>query len=116
MRSVRLEEQEQARAVTASAASRPRLAMLLGKVRGEHLLYVASLVGMLLLWHVIATTFFKPQFFPSPLMVLATGREMVASRELFEHIGLSLQRILTGFLIGSAIAAPAGLIMGSIRT
>src|SRR5262249_62374914 len=116
MKGVRLEEQEQARVVTEAAASRPRLAKLFGKVRGEHILYVASLVGMILLWHVIATTFFKPQFFPSPLMVLATGREMVASRELFEHIGISLQRILTGFLIGSVIAAPTGLIMGSIRT
>src|SRR2546422_3987240 len=86
MRIVRLEEQEQSRAVTASAASRPRLAKLFGKVRGEHLLYVASLVGMILLWHVIATTFFKPQLFPSPLTVLATGREMLASRELFEHM------------------------------
>ena len=104
MRSVRLEEQEQVRAVTEAAASRSRLAKLFGKVRGEHLLYVASLVGMIMLWHVIATTFFKPQFFPSPLMVLATGREMLASRELFEHIGISLQRI------------PAGLIMGSMRT
>ena len=116
MRSVRLEEQEQSRTVTESAASRPRLAKLFGKVRGEHILYVASIVGMIMLWHVIATTFFKPQFFPSPLMVLATGREMLASRELLEHIGISLQRILTGFLIGSAIAAPAGLIMGSMRT
>ena len=37
------------------------------------------------------------------------------SGELFEHINISLQRILAGFLIGSAIAAPAGLLMGSIR-
>ena len=78
MRIVRLEEQEQSRAVTESAASRLRLAQLFGKVRGEHILYVASIVGMIMLWHVVATTFFKPQFFPSPLMVLATGREMLA--------------------------------------
>jgi len=48
MRIVRLEEQEQARAVTESAASRPRLAKLIGKVRGEHILYVASIVGMII--------------------------------------------------------------------
>ena len=39
---------------------------------------------------------------------------MLESGELFEHISISLQRILAGFLIGSAIAAPAGLLMGSI--
>ena len=87
---------------------------LVGKIKGEHLIYIASIVGMIVLWHVVAKTFFKPQFFPGPLLVLATGEEMIASGELFEHIGISLQRILTGFLIGSAIAAPAGLIMGSV--
>ncbi len=90
------------------------LAELAGKVKGDHLIYLASIAGMIVLWHVVATNFFKPQFFPGPLLVLATGEEMVASGELFEHIGISLQRIITGFLIGSAIAAPAGLIMGSV--
>src|SRR5438034_4001860 len=116
MRAARPTEKDQSRAAAAPATSRPRLAELFSKIRGEHVIYGASIVGMVVLWHVIATTFFKPQFFPSPLMVLATGREMLASRELFEHIGISLQRILAGFLIGSAIAAPAGLIMGSMRT
>jgi len=86
----------------------------LGKVKPDHLVYVASIIGMILLWHVVATTFFKPQFFPGPLLVLATGEEMVASGELFEHVSISLERILAGFLIGSAIAAPAGLVMGSV--
>jgi ABC-type nitrate/sulfonate/bicarbonate transport system permease component len=94
----------------------PRLVELAGKIKGDHLIYVASIIGMVVLWHVFATNFFKPQFFPGPLLVLATGEEMVASGELFEHISISLQRILLGFLIGSAIAAPAGLIMGSVRT
>jgi NitT/TauT family transport system permease protein len=92
-----------------------RLAELAGKIKSDHLIYVASIAGMVVLWHIIATSFFKPQFFPGPLLVLATGEEMVASGELFEHISISLERILTGFLIGSAIAAPLGLLMGSVR-
>ena len=99
----------------APAPSPPRLARLRGKLKGEHLLYAASIAGMIVLWHVISTTFFKPQFFPSPAIVFATGVEMVRSRELFEHIGISLQRILLGFFLGSAIAAPIGLLMGAIR-
>jgi ABC-type nitrate/sulfonate/bicarbonate transport system permease component len=95
------------------APSRP--AHPLGKLKPEYLIYAGSIVGMILLWHFVATTFFKPQFFPGPLLVLATGEEMVASGELFEHISISLQRILLGFLIGSAIAAPIGLVMGSVR-
>jgi ABC-type nitrate/sulfonate/bicarbonate transport system permease component len=113
-----------ARQETAAVATTPRLrarapladilGKLVGKLKGEHLIYIASILGMIVLWHVVATTFFKPQFFPPPLLVLSTGIEMVESGELFEHIGISLQRILTGFLIGSAIAAPIGLIMGSV--
>jgi NitT/TauT family transport system permease protein len=86
----------------------------LGGIKRDHLIYVASIIALILLWHLIATTFFKPQFFPPPLLVLSTGREMLESGELMEHISISLQRILSGFLIGSAIAAPAGLLMGSI--
>ena len=105
-------------AAPVTASPRPRLAdilgKLVGKLKGEHLIYIASILAMIVLWHVVATTFFKPQFFPPPLLVLSTGIEMVESGELFEHIGISLQRILTGFLIGSAIAAPVGLVMGSV--
>src|SRR5271166_5497948 len=110
-----------ARQEPADVAATPRLrhadilGKLVGKVKGEHLIYIASILGMIVVWHVVATTFFKPQFFPPPLLVLSTGIEMVESGELFEHIGISLQRILTGFLIGSAIAAPVGLVMGSVH-
>jgi ABC-type nitrate/sulfonate/bicarbonate transport system permease component len=96
------------------AAHRWRPADLVGKLRTDHRIYAASIIGMIVLWQVVATTFFKPQFFPTPPMVLAAAREMVASGELFEHIGISMQRILTGFLIGSAIAAPMGLLMGAV--
>ena len=70
---------------------------------------------MIGLWQVIATSFFKPLFFPGPAVVFATGIEMLQSHELFEHISISMQRILAGFFIGSAVAAPVGLLMGSIR-
>src|SRR5438094_6709494 len=93
-------------------APAPRLP--LGWIKRDHLIYVASIIALIVLWHLIATTFFKPQFFPPPLLVLSTGREMLESGELMEHVSISLQRILAGFLIGSAIAAPAGLLMGSI--
>jgi len=86
----------------------------LGWIKREHLIYIASIASLIVLWHVVSTTFFKPQFFPPPLVVLQTGREMLESGELWEHINISLQRILAGFLIGSAIAAPVGLLMGSI--
>jgi ABC-type nitrate/sulfonate/bicarbonate transport system permease component len=98
----------------APAAHRLRPADLIGKLKTDHLIYAVSIIGMIVLWQVVAATFFKPQFFPTPPQVLAAAQEMVASGELFEHIGISMQRILMGFLIGSAIAAPMGLLMGSV--
>src|SRR5262245_55502158 len=92
----------------------PATRLPLGGNKRDHLLYLASIIGLIVLWHFLATTFFKPKFFPPPLLVLSTGREMLESGELMEHVSISLQRILAGFLIGSAIAAPAGLLMGSI--
>src|ERR1700730_18973861 len=73
----------------------------LGWIKRDHLVYVASIIGLIVLWHVVATTFFKPQFFPPPLLVLSTGREMLESGELMEHVSISLQRILSGFLAGT---------------
>src|SRR5712691_7212138 len=99
-----------ATAEAVAPTSRPPL----GWIKRDHLIYVASIASLIVLWQVISTTFFKPQFFPPPLLVLSTGREMLESGELMEHVSISLQRILAGFLIGSAIAAPAGLLMGSI--
>ena len=98
----------------ASDTERLRPADLIGKLKTDHLIYAASIIGMIVLWQVVATTFFKPQFFPSPPQVLAAAQEMLASGELFEHISISMQRILMGFLIGSAVAAPMGLLMGSV--
>jgi NitT/TauT family transport system permease protein len=88
--------------------------LTLGWIKRDHLIYVASIASLIVLWHVISTSFFKPQFFPAPRVVLETGWEMLRTGELWEHVNISLQRILAGFLIGSAIAAPAGLLMGSI--
>ena len=100
---------------TPSVIAQRRRARLRAMLGSEYLLYAASIAGMIVLWHVVSTTFFKPQFFPSPALVFTAAVEMLRTRELFEHIGISLQRILTGFVLGSAFAAPMGLLMGSIR-
>src|SRR5262245_7383394 len=73
-----------------AVAPAPRLP--LGGIKRDHLIYIASIIGLIMLWHLIATTFFKPQFFPPPLLVLSTGREMLESGELMEHVSISLQR------------------------
>jgi NitT/TauT family transport system permease protein len=41
---------------------------------------------------------------------------MLRSGELGEHVWISMQRIMAGFLIGSLIGTPIGLVMGANRT
>ena len=88
---------------------------LRGAFKTEHLLYVASIAGMVVLWHVIATSFFKPEFFPPPAVVLDTGIGKWCAAASCSSTLTSMQRILLGFFIGSALAAPIGLLMGSVR-
>ncbi|MGN6765368.1 MAG: ABC transporter permease [Rhizobiaceae bacterium] len=79
------------------------------------LIYFGSILAALVIWQYVATNYFNPAFFPSPSIVLTTAWEMVLSGEIFVHSAISLQRIMLGFFIGSAVAIPLGLLMGSSR-
>lgn len=79
------------------------------------LVYFGSILTALLLWQYVSVNYFSPAFFPSPSIVLQTAYEMVQSGEIFIHSAISLQRIMLGFLIGSAVAIPLGLLMGTSK-
>lgn len=79
------------------------------------LVYFGSILAALVIWQYVAINYFSPAFFPSPAVVAATAWEMIVSGELFAHAAISLQRIMLGFFIGSAIAVPFGLFMGTNR-
>jgi len=78
-------------------------------------MYVVSIASMLVIWQLVASLFFRPEFFPTPLIVVRKGWELVSDGSIWGHIGVSLARIMSGFLIGSLIAAPIGLLMGSFK-
>lgn len=77
--------------------------------------FAASIVVLLVAWQLAVSALFNPLFFPTPLLILKKGGELLSTGELFGHIGQSLWRILAGFLVGSLIGAPLGLLMGSFR-
>jgi NitT/TauT family transport system permease protein len=78
-------------------------------------MYLASIASALVLWQIVASAFFRPEFFPTPVIVLHKGWEMIADGSIFGHIGVSLARIMSGFAIGSLLGAPLGLLMGSFK-
>lgn len=79
-------------------------------------LAVISPLGLLLVWEILSRTgVADPRFFPPPSTIIHTLVDMVRSGELPFHIGVSLRRILIGFVLGSVPAVLLGLAMGLAR-
>src|SRR5262249_28036887 len=87
---------------------------LTGKRARTVLLPIVSFAVLLIVWHVGARAIGTRALFPTPLDVLAEARRLIASGDLLTHIIASMTRIVTGFALGSAIAVPIGLLMGSL--
>lgn len=75
---------------------------------------VAVLVLLIAAWSalVVAT---ESAIFPTPWQVVKGTIELIEDGTLWEHIGASLLRVGTGFLLAVAFAVPLGLWMGWVR-
>ncbi len=79
-------------------------------------LAVGSPVALLAIWELLSRTgLADPRFIPPPSVILRTLGAMIASGELLFHIGVSVRRVLLGFLLGAVPAVAAGLAMGLAR-
>ncbi|MUK01527.1 ABC transporter permease subunit [Vibrio cholerae] len=103
-----------------SAAGGPRRAGRAGGTSGRRLgivllgLVVPALI--LLAWHLsTASGFFRSSQLPSPASVFAAAVDLVERGQLAPHILISTQRVLLGFLIGSALGVVAGALLGLSR-
>jgi ABC-type nitrate/sulfonate/bicarbonate transport system permease component len=86
------------------------------KIKQERLLtYLASLALTFTAWHLLSTFVFNPKLVPGPFSVAVSAWDMLTSLELFEHIGISLQRILIGFVLGTVVGILGGTAMGRSR-
>jgi NitT/TauT family transport system permease protein len=74
-----------------------------------------SVVVVLAAWEVLAGHVYPSVLIPPLSKVLVTGFDLTRSGELPQHIFASMGRILSGFVIGSIVAAPLGLVMGMSR-
>lgn len=71
---------------------------------------LVSLAAGFLIWQLLAMKF-PITVFPSPAEVARSGAGMISDGSLFGHIGISLYRMMTGFILGCLIAIPTGLLM-----
>lgn len=72
------------------------------------------LVATLLVWQ-LAALGGLPEYILSPAEIARHFFSALASAELYEHIGASLQRSLPGFALGSLLGAALGLAAGVAR-
>jgi len=75
--------------------------------------HLFGFVTLLAAWHIASVYLVKSVLFPPPSAMLKKAVELAYTGVLLEQIGASLQRILTGFVMGSAVGIPIGLAIGS---
>jgi NitT/TauT family transport system permease protein len=85
----------------------------IGRPMAERTLSVLSPLILLGLWEVLArVTVIDTRFFPAPSSIFGVFGQMIRSGELPTHLGISLQRIAIGFVIGAVPGVLVGLTMG----
>jgi NitT/TauT family transport system permease protein len=81
---------------------------------------IGAIVLLLVIWFLIShSSFVKPGYIPTPEELGKTFADLVQNgyqgKPLYEHIGISLFRTLTGFLLGVVVGVPIGLLSGYSR-
>jgi NitT/TauT family transport system permease protein len=75
---------------------------------------VLSIGAVLLVWHLSVGTLFNPVLVPTPGTTFAKAWSMMQSGELFMHIGVSMRRVLIGYVIGCVSGIALGALIGRI--
>ncbi len=82
--------------------------------------FPTSLIGpfclLLLWWWGSSRELWSPFIIPSPEETAKTLLSMLSDGSLLEHVTFSLKRILSGFLMASMLAVPAGILSGTSRS
>ena len=77
---------------------------------------VVSWLVMLGCWCLLSYAELVPaMFLPTPMEVLRAGVRLMDDGTLLEHIMASVEVVIVGFAVSSAIAIPLGLTMGTFR-
>lgn len=78
------------------------------------LLISLSLITLILVWWALSL-FFRPEFFPSPIMVFEDAWSIFVCGQFLSHMYYTLIRITAGFLLAMLISLIIGIAMGSSK-
>jgi ABC-type nitrate/sulfonate/bicarbonate transport system permease component len=76
---------------------------------------LASVIALLAIWQVTSVRYGIPAFYPSPVQTVGTFAQLFRDGSLISDTAISVFRIATGFLIGSAAGFVLGLSLGASR-
>lgn len=82
---------------------------------------VASLIGFFIIWEALGrvnqqSVWIDPKFLPIPSEIVMAAVEYMTAGTLWQHLGISLYRVLAGYLCGVAIAVIMGSLIACFRT
>jgi len=79
-------------------------------------LAVLTPLALLLLWQIaVLVGALDSRLVPPPSQILTRGWEMAADGDLWVHVGATLPRLASGFLLGAVAGIAVGLVMGVWR-
>ncbi len=107
------------RAQTRAGVGRPPSAFRIGDpISGQAFFLIAVAVFLILFaiwWFSTVTGWVKPIFLPSPTAVWMKMVELAMNGTLWADAGISIYRMLVGFLIASALAIPICIMIGCFK-
>jgi NitT/TauT family transport system permease protein len=100
----------------ANDTAKPPASPLRTRAVGRALLTLAPPIALLLIWEIGAQAgWINVQFFPAPSTIGVKFWEMIQTAQFWDDIGISLQRMAIGFLMGGVPGLLLGLAMGLFR-
>ena len=81
----------------------------------QTLMALISVGSILLVWHLMSKYVFNQVLIASPEKTFSTAWDMLLTGELFRHVGVSLLRVVIGYVIGCFIGIVLGALIGRIR-
>jgi ABC-type nitrate/sulfonate/bicarbonate transport system permease component len=70
---------------------------------------------LLVIWHFAVGTILNSTLVASPEETFFKGEDMLLSGELLRHVGVSLERVLVGYVIGCVLGILFGAVIGRYR-
>ena len=82
----------------------------------ERLLYLISPIGLIIIWQVLLMVGIGDRrFIPAPSDIAQRFVKLAGSGELEWHVGVTLYRVVLGYIIGAVPAVAVGLLMAMFR-